>query len=98
MTTPLKAYNIRMRIWGKLFKENHLIKDITIEDYSYETRTHKIFNALDKMCLEFDLQRPIWLESNIKDFKRNSKTRFRKESFIEDVPFDYLEFHVIEED
>ena len=87
-----------MKIWGKLFKENHLIKDITIEDYSDETRTHKVYNALDKMCLEFDLQRPIWLESNIKDFKKNAKTRFRKESFIEEVPFDYLEFHVIEED
>lgn len=87
-----------MRIWGKIFTDNHLIKDITIEDYSKDTRTHKVFAALDKMCVEFDLGKPIWLNSNIKDFKRNGKTRFTKDSFIETVPFDYLEFQIIEED
>lgn len=87
-----------MRIWVKIFTDNHLIKDTTIEDYSDETRTHKVYSALDKACEGFDLQRPIWLEQNIKDFKRTAKTRFTKDCFIEAVPFDYLEFHVIEED
>lgn len=87
-----------MRIWAKIFTDNHLIKDVTIEDYSDETRTHKIFNSLDKVCSQFDLQRPIWLDSNVKDFKRTSKTRFTQDSFIETIPFDYLEFHIIEED
>lgn len=87
-----------MRIWAKIFTDNHLIKDVTIEDYSDETRTHKIFNSLDKVCAQFDLQRPIWLDSNVKDFKRTSKTRFTQDSFIETIPFDYLEFHIIEED
>lgn len=87
-----------MRIWAKIFTDNHLIKDTTIEDYSGETRTHKVYNALDKVCAQFDLQRPIWLEQNIKDFKRTAKTRFTQDSFIEQISFDYLEFHVIEED
>lgn len=86
-----------MRIWAKIFLENRLIKDITVEDNTDDTRTHKIFNSLEKVCREFDLEKPIWLESNIKDFKLHSKTRFTKDSFIEDVPFDFLEFHVIEE-
>ncbi len=33
-----------------------------------------------------------------KDFKRHSKTRFTKDSFIEHIDFDYLEIQVIEED
>ena len=37
-------------------------------------------------------------ESNIPDFKRHSKTRFRQDSFIEHIEFDYLEIQVIEED
>ncbi len=86
-----------MRIWVKIFKDNHLLRDTTIEDFSDDTRTHKIFAALDKACMEFDLERPIWLDLNVKDFKKTSKTRFTKDSFIEDVPFDYLEFHIIEE-
>ena len=35
---------------------------------------------------------------NIEDFKRNGKVRFYKDSFIDFIPFDYLEIQVIEED
>lgn len=87
-----------MRTWIKLFHNNHMIKDATVEDYSDDSRTHKVMAALEKACLEFDLEKPIWLETNIADFKRTAKTRFNKDSFIESVEFDYLELHVIEED
>ena len=88
-----------MRIWGKLMKDNHLIKDIVVENYDYNlSRTKKVFQALDEMCYEFDLAKPIWLESNKEDFIRRSRTRFTKDSFVEDIDFDYLDFHVIEED
>ena len=87
-----------MRIWGKIWKDNHLLQDTVVEDHSNDTRTHKVFAALEEMCYTFDLGKPIWLDSNIADFKKHSKTRFTKDSFIEEIPFDYLEFHVIEED
>ena len=87
-----------MRIWFKLIKDNRLLKDTTVTDESEDTRTHKIFRALDEVCLEFDLGKPIWLDSHVSEFKRHAKTRFRQDSFIEQVPFDFLEMHVIEED
>ncbi len=87
-----------MRIWFKLMKDNRLLRDTTIADESEDTRTHKIFRALDAVCMEFDLAKPIWLDSNISEFKRHAKTRFRQDSFIEQVPFDFMELHVIEED
>ena len=86
------------RLWCKLWKDNHLLKDHTVCDDSDATRTQKVFHALDELCSEFDLGKPIWLESNIKEFQRLAKTRFRSDSFIEEIDFDYLEFHVIEED
>lgn len=87
-----------MRIWAREFKENHMIRDLTVEDFSDETRTHKVYAALDKVCHAFDLPKPIWLEVNIADFKRTAKTRFTKDSFVEEIPFDYLELQIIEED
>lgn len=87
-----------MRIWFKMMKDNHLLQDTTITDESAETRTHKIFHALDKACYELDLGKPIWLESNVSEFKRHAKTRFWQDSFIEKIEFDFLELHVIEED
>lgn len=85
------------RLWGKEFKDNRLVRDITISDDSDDTRTHKIFNALDKICYEFDLSKPIWLDSTINEFKRHSKARFYQDNFVDSIDFDYLEIHVIEE-
>lgn len=87
-----------MRFWIRTFKDNRMIKDLVIEDHDDDTRTHKVFAAIDKSAYELDVARPIWLDSNIADFKRYSKVKFYKDSFIEDVPFDYMEFSVLEED
>lgn len=86
------------RLWGKIFKENRLIKDFVVEDNSDDTRTHKIFHAIDELCVKFDISHPIWLESNIKDFKRHDKVRFTADNFIDSYAFDYLEIQIIEED
>ena len=85
------------RLWAKTFKDNHMLQDTVIEDSSAETRTHKVFNALDKVCYQFDLSKPIWLDSNIHDFQLHAKTRFGQDQFIEHIEFDYLEIQVIEE-
>ena len=50
------------------------------------------------VCCQFDLGKPIWLDANIADFKKHDKTRFSSDNFVEDIDFDYLEIHVIEED
>ena len=86
------------RLWAKIFKDNHLLQDMVIEDSSADTRTHKVFQALDQVCYQFDLSKPIWLDSTINDFRRHSKTRFTQDNFVEAIEFDYLEIHVIEED
>ena len=86
------------RLWAKEFKDNRMLMDTVIEDSSDDTRTHKIFNALEEVCLQFDLGKPIWLDSTVSDFNRHSKTRFSQDNFIEEITFDYLEIQVIEED
>ncbi len=86
-----------MRIWFKILKDNHLIRDTVITDESEDTRTHKIFRALDKVCYEFDLSKPIWLDATVTEFKRHDKARFYQDNFVEQIDFDFLEIHVIEE-
>ena len=85
-------------LWGKIWKDSRMIRDITICDGSEDTRTHKVFHALEQVCHDFDLGQPIWLDSNIREFKKHSKTRFRQDSFIEEIYFDYLEIQITEED
>lgn len=87
------------RMWAKVFKENRLVKDTVIEnDSTTLNRTRKVFDAIDSICYEFDLSKPIWLDSTIKDFQIHDKTRFYQDNFIEQIDFDYLEIQVIEED
>lgn len=86
------------RLWGKVWKDNRLLMDQVICDDTSKTRTHKIFDGLDELCYAFDLGKPIWLDSNISEFQKVSKTRFYQDNFIETIDFDYLELQVIEED
>ena len=88
----------RVRIWGKLIRENHLLKDTVAEIGGSDSRTHKVMAAMREICLRFDLPEPIWLDVNIRDFRRIARTRFYRDSFVEEIPFDYLDFQVIEED
>ena len=86
------------RMWGKIMKDNHLVKDSVScnSDYSL-SRTQMVFDALDELCYQFDLGKPIWLDSTIREFQRHDKARFTQDNFIEAIDFDFLEILVIEE-
>ena len=73
------------RLWGKIWTDNHMMKDTVI------------CNDTEEICYLWDLSKPIWLDNNIMDFKRHDKTRFTSDNFIETIDFDYLEIEVIEE-
>lgn len=86
------------RLWGKIVKDNHVLQDTVISNCDYSmSRTEMVFAALDSICYEFDLGKPIWLDASVNEFKRHDKTRFTQDNFIESIDFDYLEIQVIEE-
>ena len=85
------------RLWAKEWKNNHMIKDIVVCDESEDTRTHKVFHALEEVCYAFDLSKPIWLDATIEEFRRHSKARFYQDNFVDGIEFDYLEIQIIEE-
>lgn len=87
------------RLWGKIIFENRLIKDtVIINEDLKENRTRKVLKGLEDICIKFDLSLPIWLDSNIAEFKRISKVRFTQDNFVDSIDFDFLEIQVIEDD
>lgn len=54
------------RMWGKIFHENHMLKDTVICIDSDLNRTRKVYQALEEICYEFDLSKPLWLDHNKK--------------------------------
>lgn len=86
------------RLWCKTLNENNgIIDEVTVADETDLNRTKKVLNCLSGACRELDLAEPIWLESNIREFQRHSKTRFRKESYIEEISYSAFEIEVVEE-
>lgn len=85
------------RLWGKIIKNNRLVKDMTVSSETNDTRTHKIFQALETICYAWDLSKPIWLDSTITEFQRHKKARFYQDNFIDAIDFDYLEIQILEE-
>ena len=75
-----------------------MLQDICIEDPSDDTRTHKVFRALEEVCRAFDLSNPIWLDKTVSEFRRHAKARFYQDNFVDTIDFDYLEIQIIEED
>ena len=94
----MEGLNQLMRIWAKLIRDNRILRDMVVEDFEDDTRTHKVFNAIDRISHDFDLSRPIWLDATVNDFKRHDKCRFYQDNFIDSIDFDYLEIQVLEED
>ena len=87
------------RLWAKIIDAGKIVKNMTIENSdSSLNRTKKIFHAIDEACYAYDLSKPLWLDKNISEFKKNSKTRFTKDNFVDEIDFDFLEVEVIEED
>ena len=86
------------RLWARTFVNNKMVRDTVIVDESNDTRTHKVFRALEQVCYEFDLSKPIWLDATVADFQRTAVARFNRDNFIDSIDFDYLEIRIIEED
>ena len=87
------------RLWAKMIVSGKIVKNMTIENSdSSLNRTKKIFSALDEVCYAYDLSKPLWLDKNIREFKKNSRTRFTKDNFVDEIEFDSLDIEVIEED
>lgn len=85
-------------MWGRVIKNGRAVKDITVEVTEGDTRTARVFAGLALICRAFDLEQPQWLDGNVAEFFRLSRTRFAPESFIEKVDFDYLQIEITRED
>jgi hypothetical protein len=87
------------RIWGKIIKDHKIILDqvIKLEDPQLN-RTKKILRGVEQLCLDFDIQVPMWFEKNKKEMKFFSQTSFHKDQFIEQISFDSFDIEIIEEE
>lgn len=84
-------------LYSKLYKNGTIINTFNLKLNDNSSLTIEILKALETSCNFFDISNPIWLDSNIENFKIFSKTRFYKDNFIDDIYFDFLEIELSED-
>ena len=77
------------RIWGKVLKDGHIIRQVTYEreeKFSYS----RFFSYLTDICDALDVPTPVLLKPHIFTYAKFNHVIFRPSDFMEDVPFDRL--------
>ena len=77
------------RIWGKVIKDGHIIRQTTYEREEKFTYAH-FFNYLADICDALDVPTPVLLKTSIFNYAEFNHVIFRPSDFMEDVPFDRL--------
>ncbi|HIZ63822.1 MAG TPA: hypothetical protein H9670_04530 [Firmicutes bacterium] len=77
------------RIWGKVIKDGHIIRQTTYEREEKFTYAH-FFNYLADICDALDVPTPVLLKTSIFNYAKFNHVIFRPSDFMEDVPFDRL--------
>lgn len=81
------------KIWAKLIKKTKIIKQST-QDGSRDS----VQDAMYQICKDFDISQPMWSNKNQRDWENHSMTKFIKDDFIDEFPYDLLEINYLFEE
>jgi hypothetical protein len=81
-----------LKLYGRLIEQGKLIKEAWAEpdDASGDFRD-QLEECLILVCKELDIEVPIWLKKNSKEFGLYRKTSFNSDHFGEAIQFDRFE-------
>lgn len=87
-----------LRIWGKLIKDNKIIKDKVVELVLKDTYQEALKGAITEICKELDISKPYWLEHNLEEYNTRNKVSFDENNFIEEIDFDKFEIEELDDE
>ncbi len=81
-----------MKLYGKLIEQGKMIKEAWAEPQnSSDDFREQLEECLIMVCKELDIEVPIWLKKNTKEFGLYRKTSFNSDHFGETINFDRFE-------
>ena len=82
------------KLWLKIMKDHKLVRDIVLDCQvasEGQVELDAVRPEMSAACNELDVEFPVVVEANRKEFARRNRTDFRADSFIQPVDFDKLE-------
>jgi hypothetical protein len=87
------------RVWGILRKNNRIIGQVVVSNEDDQlSNEERLQDCIHKICYELDLQRPIWLPKNKRDFENYNRAVLNQDNFMETISFDSFEVELLIED
>ncbi len=77
-----------VKIWGKVLKNEHIIKQKTIE---IDASVCTFFDMLKELCVNLNIPTPVLLDKHVYDFNVFKMCTFKPDDFVEPVKFDRFE-------
>ena len=88
-----------LRVWGIIRKNNKIIHDMVAQYLGDDIREiDMLHNCIEKICYEFDLQRPMWLPKNQREYEDYRRIVLTQDNFIESINFHTLELEILDDD
>ena len=78
-----------MKIWGKLMKEDKLLKSVLFESPRVLSSPNFI-KDLQEICYMMDVSTPVSLPTHFKHFDRFNRVKYIPRDFVEEVDFTAL--------
>ena len=88
-----------MRLWAKI-KRNHRTvaqAECALTHFG-DWDVDSLHAALEDICKDLDLARPVILGKHVREINKFSRTSFKKADFIEKINYDALEIEIINEE
>ena len=76
-----------MKVWGFIKDGEKIIKSIVVEDNNFD-------ECLLKICYEFDMGKPVWLNKHENEIKEFGRVVFKPADFIETTSFTSFELEI----
>lgn len=84
-----------MKLIGKIVKGTKIVKQASVEKIDNKmSYTDLLEDCLINLCSKLDIQVPLWLDKNTREFVRFRKTFFTEEQFMDKVNFDRFEIKI----
>lgn len=81
-----------MKLEGKLFRANLVLKDLVVERQDTDDRfVVQLEKCLVDLCHALEVPIPLWLEKNTREFARFHQTLFFADQFTDKIYFDRLQ-------
>lgn len=86
-----------IKLWAKIKSNNKIIMEKLIEIDDSDNEEDQLFDSINTVCYEFDIERPMWLPKNQREYENFRRIILTQDNFIDEINFDLLEIELIDD-